>query len=127
MRLLAKRNLGFRNQDTNQIVTVRALSLEEVPDWVQLDPMFNWAVAAGDIVLGEPKDEAIDKSDVINDEAVDTAESGNHPESLTSEELDGKSKDELIALAAGRGVKVTSRMKADDIKAALLGVEESEA
>ena len=106
---------------------MRALSLEEVPDWVQLDPMFNWAVAAGDIVLGEPKDEAIDKSDVINDEAVDTAESGNHPESLTSEELDGKSKDELIALAAGRGVKVTSRMKADDIKAALLGVEESEA
>lgn len=127
MRLLAKKNLGFRNQDTNQIVTVRALSLEEVPDWVQLDPMFNWAVAAGDIVLGEPKDEIVDKSDVINDEAVDIAESGNHPEPLTSEELDGKSKDELIALATGRGVKVTTRMKADDIKAALLGVDEEEA
>lgn len=126
MRLLAKKNIGFRNQDTNQIVTVRALALEEVPDWVQLDPMFNWAVTAGDIVLGEPKDEIVDKSDVINDEAVDIAEYGSHPEPLTSEELDGKSKDELIALATGRGVKVTSRMKADDIKAALMGMEKAE-
>lgn len=57
MLIFAKKNLGFRNPETNQIVTVKALDMITVPDWVEKDPMFQWALSDGSISVNTtPKD-----------------------------------------------------------------------
>lgn len=49
IKIFAKKNLGFRNPETNEIITVRALEFKEVPDWCEKDPGYGWAVRDGAI------------------------------------------------------------------------------
>lgn len=59
MKFVAKRKLGFRNPETQETVTVEPFAFATVPDWVEKDPMYGWALADGTIeVSGERKPEA---------------------------------------------------------------------
>lgn len=53
IKIFSKKNLGFRNQETNEIITIQALSFKEVPDWCEKDPGFGWAVRDGAIQVIE--------------------------------------------------------------------------
>lgn len=109
MRIFAKRNLGFRNPDSGEIIIVRKFAFEEVPDWVKSDPMFAWAISSGDIRNADPD------TDVETEDDSHEAKTG----------LEGKNKKELLILATERGIEVNDKMKVDEIKAALLaGAEE---
>lgn len=57
--IIAKKALGFRNNETNEIVTVRPLDIAQVPDWVVNDSMYKWGLAEGAI-------QAVDSSPAIS-------------------------------------------------------------
>lgn len=117
MRIFAKRNLGFRNPDSGEIIIVRKFTFEEVPDWIKLDPMFAWAISSGDIRNADPD------TDVETEDDSHEAKTG--LEGKNKKELEGKNKKELLILATERGIEVNDKMKVDEIKAALLaGAEE---
>lgn len=52
MKFVAKRKLGFRNPETQETVTVEPFAFATVPDWVEKDPMYAWALADGTIEAG---------------------------------------------------------------------------
>lgn len=52
---IANKQLGFRNGDTGEILTVSPFEYVDLPEWVQKDPMFSWAISDGS--LKTPKSE----------------------------------------------------------------------
>lgn len=59
---IAKKKLGFRNGDTGEILTVEPLAYSTLPDWVKLDPMYDWAVNDGSLEVTKDGTEDV-KSD----------------------------------------------------------------
>ena len=56
-KLVAKQKIGFRNPETGEIVTAEPYAFSTLPDWVEKDPMYGWALADGTIEVGsEPKE-----------------------------------------------------------------------
>lgn len=60
MIILTRKVFCFVNQETNQsreaankYVTKGAMTMEEAPDWIKNDPLFQWAQADGDIIIAE--------------------------------------------------------------------------
>lgn len=49
--LIAKKKIGFRNGDTQKIVTAQPLEYASLPDWIKKDPMYEWAQADGTITI----------------------------------------------------------------------------
>mgnify|MGYP000936914538 CR=1 FL=1 len=57
IKLVAKQKIGFRNPETQEIVTAEPYAFATLPDWVEKDPMYRWALADGTIEVGsEPKE-----------------------------------------------------------------------
>ena len=62
IKLVAKQKIGFRNLETGEIVTAEPYAFATLPDWVEKDPMYGWALADGSIEIGsEPKDDKTPK------------------------------------------------------------------
>ena len=58
IKLVAKQRIGFRNPETQEIVTAEPYAFSTLPDWVEKDPMYGWALADGVIEVGsEMKEE----------------------------------------------------------------------
>lgn len=58
IKLVAKQKIGFRNPETQEIVTAEPYAFATLPDWVEKDPMYGWALADGSIEIGsEMKEE----------------------------------------------------------------------
>ena len=58
IKLVAKQKIGFRNPETQEIVTAEPYAFATLPDWVEKDPMYGWALADGVIEVGnEMKEE----------------------------------------------------------------------
>ena len=60
MIILTRKVFCFVNQETNQsreaakkFVTKGNMTMEEAPDWIKNDPLFQWAKADGDIIIAE--------------------------------------------------------------------------
>lgn len=60
MIILTRKVFCFVNQEPNQsreaankYVTKGAMTMEEAPDWIKNDPLFQWAQADGDIIIAE--------------------------------------------------------------------------
>ena len=49
IKLVAKQKIGFRNPETQEIVTAEPYAFATLPDWVEKDPMYGWALADGAI------------------------------------------------------------------------------
>ena len=47
IKLVAKQKIGFRNTETQEIVTAEPYAFATLPDWVEKDPMYGWALADG--------------------------------------------------------------------------------
>ena len=47
IKLVAKQKIGFRNPETQEIVTAEPYAFATLPDWVEKDPMYGWALADG--------------------------------------------------------------------------------
>ena len=43
MKILARKNLGFRNPQTDEILKVKENETIELPEWAEKDPMFYYA------------------------------------------------------------------------------------
>ena len=52
IKLVAKQKIGFRNPETGEIVTAEPYAFSTLPDWVEKDPMYGWALADGSIEIG---------------------------------------------------------------------------
>lgn len=52
IKLVAKQKIGFRNPETGEIVTAEPYAFSTLPDWVEKDPMYGWALADGTIEAG---------------------------------------------------------------------------
>ena len=52
IKLVAKQKIGFRNPETGEIVTAEPYAFSTLPDWVEKDPMYGWALADGTIEVG---------------------------------------------------------------------------
>lgn len=56
MRVFSKKNFEFINPETKEKVRLRNMEFDNVPEWVQVDPLFTWAQQEGSLeVLGEDK------------------------------------------------------------------------
>jgi len=49
IKLVAKQKIGFRNPETGEIVTAEPYAFSTLPDWVEKDPMYGWALEDGAI------------------------------------------------------------------------------
>lgn len=115
VRVFAKKAIGFRNHETNQIIPVRALDFAELPDWVTQDPMFDWAKADGTIdVIDGPK---IAKMEPQGSPAPANEENDGEPTPDASEDLNSLSKDELKAKAKEMGLPYSGKSKEELIEA----------
>ena len=64
IKLVAKQKIGFRNPETGEIATAEPYAFSTLPDWIEKDPMYGWALADGAIeVSSEPAREAADKQE----------------------------------------------------------------
>lgn len=52
IKLVAKQKIGFRNPETQEIVTAEPYAFATLPDWVEKDQMYGWALADGVIEVG---------------------------------------------------------------------------
>ena len=58
IKLVAKQKIGFRNLETGEILTAEPYAFATLPDWVEKDPMYGWALADGRSEIGsEMKEE----------------------------------------------------------------------
>ena len=58
IKLVAKQKIGFRNPETQEIVTAEPYAFSTFPDWVEKDPMYGWALADGVIeVAGDSQED----------------------------------------------------------------------
>ena len=78
MRIISKQSLGFRNQETNQIVYVRPLEISTVPDWVANDLMYIWAKTEGIIEDVEKPIQAAMVNTTVEDDSPETKPSRRH-------------------------------------------------
>ena len=120
VRIFSRKAIGFRNHETNQVITVRALDFAELPDWVEKDPMLGWAVQDGTIDVIEGSDPKTEKTVPQGDpDTEDEGSLGGTPTTdpddlnlLSKEDLkakakelnlpySGKSKEELIEMIQG--------------------------
>ena len=60
MIILTRKVFCFVNQEPDQsreaakkFVTKGGMNMEEAPDWIKNDPLFQWAKADGDIIIAE--------------------------------------------------------------------------
>ena len=69
IKLVAKQKIGFRNPETQEIVTAEPYAFATLPDWVEKDPMYGWALADGVIEVGsEPKEDKPPKDGDVKDD-----------------------------------------------------------
>lgn len=69
IKCIAKKKLAFRNPDNkDELITVRPFEFNTLPDWVEKDPMWGWAlkdkvieVSKETIVAVEPKKPPVKK------------------------------------------------------------------
>lgn len=117
VRVFAKKAIGFRNHETNQIIPVRALDFAELPDWVTQDPMFDWAKADGTIDVIEGDGPKIAKIEPQGSPAPAHEENDGEPTPDASEDLNSLSKDELKAKAKEMGLPYSGKSKEELIEA----------
>lgn len=117
VRVFAKKAIGFRNHETNQIIPVRALDFAELPDWVTQDPMFDWAKADGTIDVIEGAGPKIAKMEPQGSPAPANEENDGEPTPDASEDLNSLSKDELKAKAKEMGLPYSGKSKEELIEA----------
>lgn len=113
IRVISNKALGFRNGDDNSIITVQPLVIREVPDWVEKDPIFKWALADGTIQkLDDSNPNAID--DVIDSQPTGGA-------TQPSDSIETMTVEQLKALAAERNVEVPAGIKKAELVEMLKG------
>lgn len=117
VRVFAKKAIGFRNHETNQIIPVRALDFAELPDWVTQDPMFDWAKADGTIDVIDSAGPKIAKTPVEGASTPVNGENDGEPTPDASEDLNSLSKDELKAKAKEMGLPYSGKSKEELIEA----------
>lgn len=117
VRVFAKKAIGFRNHETNQIIPVRALDFAELPDWVTQDPMFDWAKADGTIDVIDSAGPKIAKTPVEGASTPVNEEKDGEPTPDASEDLNSLSKDELKAKAKEMGLPYSGKSKEELIEA----------
>ena len=117
VRIFAKKAIGFRNHETNQVIPVRALDFAELPDWVTQDPMFDWAKADGTIDVIDGAGPKIAKTPVEGASAPANEENDGEPTPDASEDLNSLSKDELKAKAKEMGLPYSGKSKEELIEA----------
>lgn len=117
VRIFAKKAIGFRNHETNQVIPVRALDFAELPDWVTQDPMFDWAKADGTIDVIEGAGPKITKTPVEGASTPADEENDGEPTPDASEDLNSLSKDELKAKAKEMGLPYSGKSKEELIEA----------
>lgn len=117
VRVFAKKAIGFRNHETNQIIPVRALDFAELPDWVTQDPMFDWAKADGTIDVIDGAGPKIAKTPVEGASTPADEENDGEPTPDASEDLNSLSKDELKAKAKEMGLPYSGKSKEELIEA----------
>lgn len=57
IKLVAKQKIGFRNPETGEIVTAEPYAFATLPDWVEKDPMYAWAIEDGAIEVADAPQE----------------------------------------------------------------------
>ena len=72
--LIAKKKIGFRNGDTQEIVTAQPLEYVSLPDWIKNDPMYEWAKADGTITVAS---EEVEPPKTVEGEAGPAKDDGN--------------------------------------------------
>lgn len=117
VRIFAKKAIGFRNHETNQVIPVRALDFAELPDWVTQDPMFDWAKADGTIDVIEGAGPKIAKTPVEGASTPVNEENDGEPTPDASEDLNSLSKDELKAKAKEMDLPYSGKSKEELIEA----------
>ena len=117
VRIFAKKAIGFRNHETNQIIPVRALDFAELPDWVAQDPMFDWAKVDGTIEVVDGAGPKIAKTPVEGASTPADEENDGEPTPDASEDLNSLSKDELKAKAKELGLPYSGKSKEELIEA----------
>ena len=77
---LTRKVFCFVNQETNQsredakkFVTKGSMTMEEAPDWIKNDPLFQWAKADGDIIIAESNTAKAEAVTVATDAAAAAA------------------------------------------------------
>lgn len=82
--LIAKKKIGFRNGDTQKIVTAQPLEYASLPDWIKNDPMYEWAKADGTITVASEEvelkktlEEAVEPPKPVEGEAGPEKDDGN--------------------------------------------------
>ena len=111
VRIFSRKAIGFRNHETNQVITVRALDFAELPDWVEKDPMLGWAVQDGTIDVIEGSGPKVEKTTPQGD--PDTEDEGNLGGTPTTDpdDLNSLSKDELKEKAKELGLPYSGKSK----------------
>lgn len=71
IKLVAKQKIGFRNPETQEIVTAEPYAFATLPDWVEKDPMYGWALADGTIEVASDAQENTDKEKAAGDAQED--------------------------------------------------------
>ena len=121
MRVFTKKSFRFVHPSGEKSVVTKALSFTELPDWVVKDPMYEWALADGDIeVIQSRSDELKAEKAVTQAPPVESEESVTEGADEDEDEDDGEEtevnldemdKDELMALAKEKGIKLTVKQK----------------
>ena len=117
VRIFSRKAIGFRNHETNQVITVRALDFAELPDWVKKDPMLGWAVQDGTIDVIEGTGPKTEKTVPQGD--PDTEDEGNPGGTPTTDpdDLNSLSKEDLKAKAKELNLPYSGKSKEELIEA----------
>ena len=80
MIILTRKVFCFVNQEPNQsreaaekFVTKGNMNMEEAPDWIKNDPLFQWAKADGEIIIAESNTAKAEAVTVATDAAAAAA------------------------------------------------------
>ena len=111
VRIFSRKAIGFRNHETNQVITVRALDFAELPDWVEKDPMLGWAVQDGTIDVIDGSGPKIAKYEPQGSPAPAHEENDGEPTLNDPEDLNSLSKDELKAKAKELNLPYSGKSK----------------
>lgn len=111
VRIFARKAVGFRNHETNQIIPVRALDFAELPDWVEKDPMFDWAIQDGTIDVIDDNGPKTEKTTPQGAPDPDPDSNPGEPNPDASEDLNSLSKDELKAKAKELNLPYSGKSK----------------
>lgn len=95
IKLVAKQKIGFRDPETDEIVTAEPYAFSTLPDWVEKDPMYAWALEDGAIEVADaPKeDDGGKKESKSQKNSKKDSDAGNRQEgndSLQQEDDGGK-------------------------------------